>query len=405
MLVKPGKVAFASAVGHTIELYDLLICGTASAIVFGKIFFPTGNAVAGVLLAFATFGVGFLARPVGAVVIGHFGDRVGRKPMLVLTLTVTGVCTALIGLLPTYSQLGLAAPILLVLLRIVQGFFFGGEENGAALMAVEHAPDGHRGWYGSWTFVGAPAGMILASAAFAVSAAVSGPAFLDWGWRLPFLLSLLLVAVGLYVRLRIEESPEFRRDDISSVPLAEVPRRTAVLAAGLNAGVSTFIVTLVTLPLGMIAQDVAMTANLLGAAVQVPLILLFARLSDRVGRFPVMCGGMVFLAAYAFPWFWMLEHGMATLGIVIGYAGAAIVFGPLAVYFAELFEPRVRYSGAAVSFQIGSGVGGGMAPLVATALLSGGQSWPVALYLVIGALISLACLTALRAPARPRALV
>lgn len=376
------RVALASSAGNAVELYDFLLYGTASALVFDKLFFPSFDPRIGTLLAFATFGAGFLARPLGGVVIGHFGDRVGRRSMLVLTLTVTGLCTAAIGLLPTYSSIGLAAPLLLVLLRVVQGFFLGGEQGGATLMAVEHAPPGRTGWYGSWTFLGSPIGLLLANGAMAASTAVSGDAFLSWGWRVPFLLSLVLVGVGLYVRLSVEESPVFRevRETAGAVrlPVAVVLRqswRKVLLGAGVNLGfnmfifvVATFAVSYGTRQLGM-ARGTLLSAGLIGAFAQAVAILVFARLSDRVGRLPVMLGGAAFLGVFAFPLFWLLETrspGLVVLAMVVAFAGSAAVFGPMPAYYAELFGTRVRYSGVSLSYQLGAVLGGGLSPVVAT---------------------------------------
>jgi MFS transporter, MHS family, shikimate and dehydroshikimate transport protein len=409
------KVAFASSAGNAIELYDFLIYGTASAVVLNKLFFPTGDPRVGTLLAFATFGVGFLVRPLGALVIGHFGDRIGRKPMLVLTLTATGTCTALIGLLPSYSQVGLLAPVLLILLRLSQGFFLGGEQSGAALMVVEHAPPGHRAWYGGWTFLGSPLGLFLGTGMFSLATALSGGAFLDWGWRVPFLFGIVLVAVGLYMRLGISESPEFQRlrgeNEVRKAPLAEVMRTSwqrVLLGAGVNLGFNTFIFVLVNFLLSYgtqnlhLPQQVLLNASLVGGLAQIASVLVFSRLADRIGRLPVMLGGAVFLAVFAFPLFWLIDSrsvGLLTLGVALGYAGSGAIFGPMAVYFAELFDTRVRYTGAAFSYQLGAVLGGGLSPLIATALLGvdDGRSWPVSVYLVVGGLISLGCLVALGA--------
>lgn len=414
------KVAFASSAGNAIELYDFLIYGTASAVALNKLFFPTGDPRVGTLLAFATFGVGFLVRPLGAVVIGHFGDRIGRKPMLVLTLTATGACTALIGLLPSYSEVGLLAPVLLILLRLLQGFFLGGEQSGAALMVVEHAPPEHRAWYGGWTFLGSPLGLFIGTGMFSLATALSGPAFLDWGWRVPFLFSVVLVAVGLYMRLGISESPEFQRlrgaDEVRKAPLVEVLRtswRRVLLGAGVNLGFNTFIFVLVNFLLSYgtqnlhLPQQVLLNASLVGGLAQVASILVFSRLADRIGRLPVMLGGAVFLAVFAFPLFWLIDSrsvGLLTLGVALGYAGSGAIFGPMAVYFTELFDVRVRYTGAAFSYQLGAVLGGGLSPLIATALLGvdGGKSWPVSVYLVVGGLISLGCLIALGETGRSR---
>ncbi|MDQ2587012.1 MFS transporter [Saccharothrix yanglingensis] len=408
---KVRRVALASSAGNAVELYDFLLYGTASALVFDKLFFPSFDPRIGTLLAFATFGAGFLARPLGGVVIGHFGDRIGRRSMLVLTLTATGVCTALIGLLPTYSSIGIAAPLLLVLLRLVQGFFLGGEQGGATLMAVEHAPPGRTGWYGSWTFLGSPLGLLLANGAMAASTAVSGDAFLDWGWRVPFLLSLVLVGVGLYVRLSVEESPEFRaaRESRGTVrlPVAEVLRRswrTVLLGAGVNLGFTMFIFVVATFAVSYGTRQLGMTratllnAGLIGAFTQAVAILVFARLSDRVGRLPVMLGGAVFLGLYAFPFFRLLETrstGLVVLAMVLAFTGSAALFGPMPAYYAELFGTRVRYSGVSLSYQLGAVLGGGLSPIVATWLLGATpthDSWPISLYLVAGALVSALCL-------------
>ncbi|MFC0438953.1 MFS transporter [Kutzneria buriramensis] len=408
------KVALASAAGTTIELYDFLIYGTASAVALGKLFFPAGNPTVSILLAYATFGVGFLVRPLGAAVIGHFGDRVGRRPMLVLTLTATGVCTALIGVLPTYAGAGLIAPVLLLVLRLLQGFFLGGEQSGAALMVVEHAPERHRTWYGGWTFLGSPLGLFLGTAMFSLSTAVSGPAFLSWGWRIPFLASLVLVAVGIYMRLSIEESPEFKElraeHRVTRLPLGEVLRtswRKVVLGVGVNLGFNAFIFVLVTFVLSYwtsvhhLPQQQVLNAGLVGAACQVAAILVACRIADRVGRTPVMLVGAVFIIVFAFPLFWLVDsgsYGALILAMALAYAGSGILFGPMAAYYATLFEPRLRYSGAAFSYQLGATLGGGLSPLVATALLGvdHARPWPVSLYLVLGGLISALCLLGLR---------
>lgn len=404
------KAAFASAIGNTIELYDFLIYGTASAVVFNKLFFPTGDPVVGTLLAFATFGAGFFARPLGAAVIGHFGDRLGRRRMLVITLGMTGICTALIGLLPTYGQVGIWATLSLVVLRLVQGFFLGGEQGGAVLMAVEHAPENRRGWYGGWTFLGSPAGLFLATGAFSAATVIAGEDFMVWGWRIPFLLSLVLVGVGLYVRLRLAESPEFARiraqGQRSRIPFAEALRsswRQILLSAGVNLGFNMFIFILATFLLSYgtnrlgVSENLMLAGSLCGSATQILGILLFAWMSDRIGRVPVMLGGGIFLGLYAFPMFWLLDTATPVwivLAMVLGYAGSAALFGPMAAFCAELFRTHVRYTGVSLGYQSGAVLGGGLSPFVATALLgfSGGASWPVALYLLVGAAITVGCL-------------
>jgi MFS family permease len=393
----------ASATGNTIELYDFLLYGTASALVFDKIFFPQFDSRVGVLLAFATFGAGFLARPLGGAVIGHLGDRIGRRAMLVVTLSATGLSTAAIGVLPTYAQVGILAPLLLVLLRIVQGFFIGGEQGGASLMAVEHAPPGRWGWYGSWVFIGSPVGLVLANLAMFVSSRASGPGFLNWGWRLPFLFSLVLVGIGLYIRLRVAESPRFTRAEKSRTPLAEVVRtrwRVLLLGAGVNLGfqIFIFVLSVFTINYGRTAlhlpPDDLLVAQVVGGLAQVVSVPVFAWLSDRVGRLPVMFGGAVFQAAFAFPLFWLMDAHWFTAAMVLGFLGSGALFGPMAAYFAELFRTSVRYSGVAVSYQIGAVLGGGLAPFVATSLLSYG-TWAVAVYLIAGAVLSGVCLLAI----------
>ncbi|WP_233439999.1 MFS transporter [Lentzea atacamensis] len=390
----------ASAVGNTIELYDFLLYGTASALVFNKIFFPQFDSRVGVLLAFATFGAGFVARPLGGAVIGHLGDRFGRRAMLVITLSATGLATALIGLLPSYASIGIAAPVLLVLLRIVQGFFMGGEQGGASLMAVEHAPPGRWGWYGSWVFIGSPVGLVLANLAMYLSSRATGPDFLSWGWRLPFLFSIVLVGIGLYIRLRVSESPRFARAEKSRMPLVEVVRtrwQVLLLGAGVNLGfqIFIFVLSVFTINYGRTAlrmsPDDLLVAQVLGGLAQVVAVPVFAWLSDRIGRLPVMFGGAVFQAAFAFPMFWLMDVRWFTAAIVLGFVGSGALFGPMAAYFAELFRTRVRYSGVAVSYQLGAVLGGGLAPFVATSLLAYG-TWAVALYLIAGAVLSGVCL-------------
>ncbi len=406
--VPAGRVALASFVGTAIEWYDFFIYGTAAALVFGQLFFPPNeDPLIGTLAAFATYAVGFAARPVGGVVFGHFGDRVGRKSMLVITILTMGLATFLIGLLPTYAQVGIWAPVLLVVLRLIQGFSVGGEWGGAALMTVEHAPEGRRGYYGSWTMAASPAGAMLATGAFALASGLPDEQFLAWGWRLPFLLSIVLVGVGLFIRLRILETPAFERIKEAGaevrLPVVEAVRqhpRSVMLAAGMNLGFNTFIFVLFTFMLSYattqlgLPRGVVLQATVVGGAVQIVSVLAFSALSDRVGRRPVMLAGAAFLALYAFPLFWLVNTGSTALiflALVIGFFGSAAIFGPMAAFIAESFDTKVRYSGASLGYQMGAVLGGGLSPFVATALLawSGGASWSVSVYLVLGALMSL----------------
>lgn len=408
------RVALASSFGTAIEYYDFFIYGTAAALVFGQLFFPNEDPLVGTLAAFATYAVGFVARPVGGVIFGHFGDRVGRKAMLVISILLMGLATFLIGLLPTYAQAGIWAPILLVALRLVQGFSVGGEWGGAALMSVEHAPDGRRGYYGNWMMAASPVGAMLATGAFAALAGLADEQFLTWGWRIPFLLSIVLVGVGLFIRLRIFETPAFAQvreaGTRARIPVVEALRqhpKNVVLAAGVNLGFNTFIFVLFTFMLSYatgqlgVERSVVLNGTLIGSAVQIAAVLVFSALSDRVGRRPVMLAGAAFLALYAFPLFWLVDTGDTTLillAITIGFFGSAAIFGPMAAFISESFGTRVRYSGASLGYQMGAVLGGGLSPFIATALLgwSNGGSWAVSVYLLLGALASLASVYLLR---------
>ncbi|MDP9455207.1 MAG: MFS transporter [Actinobacteria bacterium] len=394
-----GQVALASFIGTTVEWYDYFLYGTAAAVVFAPLFFPESEPLIGTLLAFATFGVGFAARPLGGVFFGHFGDRIGRKAMLVTTLLLMGIATFCIGLLPTYGQVGILAPILLVFLRLVQGFSLGGEWGGAVLMATEYSPRGRRGFYGSWPQMGAFSGLLIGTGVFALFSRLPEEQFLAWGWRIPFLLSIVLVGVGLFVRLKIAESPAFNRVKAtgteSRMPIVDVFRehpKSVLLAMGARMAengvfyiLAVFSISYVTETVGM-DKGVALNAVLIGAAVGFFVIAAFGALSDKVGRRPVYMGGAAFSALFAFPFFWMLDSGSAPLiylGVVIGIIGHAAMYGPQAAFFSELFGARVRYSGASVGYQLASVLAGGLSPFIAVALLSwAGSFWPIALYMI-----------------------
>lgn len=400
-------VALASLIGTAIEWYDFYLYGTASALVFNRLFFPTFSPVAGTLAAFATFWVGFGARPLGGIFFGHFGDRIGRKSMLVLTLLLMGIATFLIGILPTYATIGVWAPLFLVILRLFQGFAVGGEWGGAVLIATEHSPHERRGFFGSWPQAGAPLGLLLATAMFTLATLFLTQAqFLAFGWRIPFLLSLLLIIIGLFIRLRVQESPDFRRIKETHMearmPLIEVFRTSGkeiALATGAFlvdvAGFYlffTFVLAYGTTQLGM-PRLIVLNATLVASALFFFTIPAAAALSDKLGRRPVYIAGIIYTAVMIFPIFWLIESRSAFLVIVslsLAELGLALMHGPQAALFSELFDTRVRYSGASLGYQIGSVLGGGLTPFIATALLSAAHaSWPISLYLITMAVISL----------------
>jgi MHS family shikimate/dehydroshikimate transporter-like MFS transporter len=396
------QVVAASFIGTAIEWYDFFLYGTAAALVFPALFFPEFSELAGTLAAFSTYAVGFAARPLGGIVFGHYGDRIGRKAMLILSLLIMGIATFLIGLLPTFEQVGVLAPILLVVLRFFQGIGVGGEWGGAVLMAVEHSPEGRRGFYGSWPQMGVPAGLLLANLVFAATSATLPEA---WGWRVPFLLSIVLVGVGLFIRLRILETPAFRQVQEShteaDMPIIDVVRtypKNVLLAMGMRVAengtfyiLTAFVLSYITAELGL-EQGTGLTGVIIAATIGLFTIPLFGALSDRVGRRPVYLFGAVFSLVFAFPFFWLLNTEVAPLiwlAIVLGVnLGHDSMYGPQAAYFSELFGTRVRYSGASLGYQLASVFAGGLAPLIATALLASSGYTAVATYMAIMALIT-----------------
>ncbi|GIH99416.1 MFS transporter [Planobispora takensis] len=394
------RVIVAGLIGTSLEWYDFFLYGSAAALVFGKLFFPTFEPLTGTLLAFLTYAVGFVARPLGGIVAGHFGDRVGRKNVLVATLLLMGMSTFLIGLVPGYATIGVAAPLLLVLLRFVQGLGLGGEWGGAVLMSIEHGSPRRRGFNASWPQVGVPAGNLLAAGVLGVmSAALPEEAFLSWGWRVPFLLSGVLVVVGLWIRLRIVESPLFAEVEQSGrkakMPLVEVlrthPRElgSAFLA---RIGVDVAFYTFVTYSLSYVSdtlgldRSVALNAVLIGSAVQLFLIPMFGALSDRVGRRPVYLGGVIAAAVWVFAFFPLLETGsfpVIALAMIVALACHAAMYGPQAAFIAELFSTRLRYSGASMGYQVAGIFGGALAPIIALQLFETfGTALAVSLYVV-----------------------
>ena len=415
------RIVFSSVVGTAVEWYDFLIYGTASALVFNKLFFPSSNPTLSTIAAFGTYGVGFLARPFGAAIFGHFGDRVGRKAMLAMTIVIMGFGTFLVGLLPTYGQIGIAAPILLVLLRLLQGIGLGGEWAGAVLMVVENAPVKSRGFLGSMVQLGYPIGNLAALGALALLSGLSEPDFLAWGWRLPFLISVLLAGVGLYIRTRLEETPIFREIEatnaLARLPLIEVltkHRRAFFTAVGLKlseisyvsiAGV--FAISYVTGKLAM-PRSVILNALLISAVAALVAIPLFGWLSDRLGRKIMFYASCAFAIAFAFPMFWLLDT-KDTLTITLTII-AAIIFGQIvgfsvgAPWYSELFAARLRYSGASLGFQIGAAISGGLTPFAAATFMgwTGGATWPISVYLIVLAVItSIATMVAPEMAGRP----
>ena len=396
------RVLLASAVGSALEWYDYFIYGTASALVFGELFFPKLDPAMGTLAALVTFGVGFVARPFGGLVFGHFGDRLGRKPVLVITLLLVGGGTFLIGLLPTYASAGVWAPILLVALRLVQGFGAGAEYGGAVLLAVEHAPPGKRGFFGSWPPIGVTVGNLAASAVFALFSALPRDQFLLWGWRAPFLLSIVVIAAGMYIRMRVSETPVFSAALAEKKPLrapvAHAIQRhpkefLVVLGArlaenGLGYLFPVFTLNYLTKQLGM-PKSTVLTGLTVAYLVSLFTIPAFSLLSDRIGRRPVYMSAAIFSALLAFPFFWLVMTQNAVLvgvALILALAvGVAGMFGPQAAYFAELFSTRSRYSGFAFARELGSVLAGGPAPAVSALLViwAGGAPWGVAVYIML----------------------
>ena len=403
------RVAAASFIGSLVEWYDFFLYGIATALVFGPLFFPSESDLASTLSAFATFAVGFFARPVGGIVFGHIGDKVGRKSALVITLLTMGTATFLVGVLPTAEQIGLMAPAALVLLRLFQGIAVGGEWGGATLLMFEHAPADRRGFFGAIPQMASSAGLMLATGLlYLLDGTLSEADFLSWGWRVPFLMSVLLVAVGIFIRIRVPESPEFenlkREDALAKRPVIEavgtqftsIARVIGMRITGNATGylVSVFALEYVTGDLG-VASSVGLLATMLAAAVQFVLTPLYGRLSDRVGRKPVYLFGATFLVLFAYPFFLLVQTGNAVavvVAFVIAYAVAnGAMFAMEPSYFSELFGTRVRYSGISLAYQFSAVIAGGLAPFIAASLvaINGGEPWLVAAYWLAISVITL----------------
>lgn len=413
-----SRVVTASLIGTTIEWYDFFLYGAAAALVFNRVFFPESDPLVGTLLAFTTYAVGFVARPVGGLVFGHYGDRIGRKQLLVLSLLLMGGATFAIGLLPTYAAIGVAAPLLLTLLRLIQGFALGGEWGGAVLLVAEHGSRRNRGFWASWPQAGAPGGNLLATAVLAILAVtMSDAAFIDWGWRIPFLLSGVLVFIGLWIRLAVTESAVFQEASRNAseaaaperAPILGVLRdhwREALVAMGVRMAenvsyyiVTAFILVYATQQAGMPNGQV-LNAVLIASAVHLVTIPAWGALSDRLGRRPVIAVGALGIAAWSFAFFPLIDtgtFGSVTLAATVGLVLHGAMYGPQAAFFSELFSTRVRYSGASIGYQLASIAAGGVAPLIATALLAAfGSSLPISLYVGAAAVLTLVAVAAAR---------
>lgn len=397
--VRPAKVAFASFVGTAIEWYDFFIFGTAAALVFGVAFFPTLSPLSGTLAAFATFGVAFVSRPAGAIVFGHFGDRIGRKKMLVFSLLLMGSATVMIGLIPTYDQIGLAAPVLLVVARLLQGFAVGGEWGGAVLMAVEHAPKKRRAFYGSFPQAGVPAGLVLATLAFLVVERLPDEDVMAWGWRVPFLASSALLLVGMYVRLKVTESPEFekvrRSEKIAQRPIVNVLRfqkRPLVVGIITQAAslVPFYLVTVFVLSYGPkelgLSRETILLSLLAACVLDIVTVPYASIVADRVGTRKLLICGSIYMAVIGYPFFWLLQTGsgwaVLLAMILIVTIGHAVTYSAVAAYVAGLFPADVRYTGASVAYQMGGVVFSAPAPFIAVTLASTIEGyWALAAYI------------------------
>ncbi|MFJ9680452.1 MFS transporter [Streptomyces sp. NPDC101194] len=408
-----SRIVAASLIGTTIEWYDFFLYGSAAALVFNTLFFPSADPLVGTLIAFVTYAIGFAARPLGGVVFGHFGDKIGRKKLLVVSLLMMGGATFAMGLLPTYDNIGVWAPILLTVLRLVQGFALGGEWGGAVLIVSEHGGDKNRGFWASWPQAGAPGGNMLATGVLALLAAFqSEAAFQSWGWRVPFLLSGLLVLIGLWIRVSVSESPVFLEAQARAeaaaeqgakekAPVIEVFRRSwreVLSAIGTRFGenisyyiITSFILVYVTAHLDL-PKSTALNAVLIGSAVHFVTIPAWGALSDRIGRRPVTLFGSVGMAVWAFVFFGLVDSTsfpVITLAVTVGLLLHGAMYGPQAAFISEMFDTKVRYSGASMGSQLASILAGALAPIIAVELLKDYESSvPISLYLCAAAVIT-----------------
>ena len=405
--VSIGWIASASAIGTTIEWYDFFLFGVVTPLVFNKLFFPNFDPLVGTMLAYTTFFVGFISRPIGGIIFGHYGDRIGRKTVLILTLLIMGVATFLIGLLPTYASFGIWAPILLLVLRVFQGIGIGGEWGGAVLMAVEHSPAGRRGFYGSWPQIGVPAGLLLSAGMVYLLSYLSEAAFLAWGWRIAFLVSGVLVVVGLYIRLKILETPAFTRIQqtkmVAAVPVVELFQthgKNTLLGLGARyiEGVTfntfgVFVVGYLANTLGLPRQT-ALAGVMISSAIMIVMLPIYGNLSDKIGRRRMFGIAGLMIGLLSFPAFWLMQTKdplLVWLAIAVPFALVyPAVYGPQAALFSELFDTRVRYTGISFVYQFSGIFASGLTPIIATALLpmGGGQPWLICLYVLAVSIVS-----------------
>lgn len=395
------KVAFASFVGTTIEWYDFYLYGAAAALIFNQLFFPALNPIAGIIAAYSTYAIGFFSRPIGGIIFGHFGDKIGRKNMLVLTLLIMGISTFCIGLLPTYHQIGIWAPILLTVLRCLQGFGVGGEWGGAIVMVAEYSHSKRRGFYSSWPNAGAPCGLVLAIVMYLIFSSLTEEQFIRWGWRIPFLIGFLLVGVGIYIRNNLFESPLFikavKRVKSSKIPVIEImktSKKNFLLAIGarfIESGsyyiFSVFILSYATIQL-QLPKITILVSLLIASIVEIFTIPYFGYLSDQIGRRPVYIAGSIIVMLFSFPYFWLLQTKNTILILfamifALGI-GHALMHGPQAAFYSELFKTQVRYSGAATAYHLSAALSGGLAPILATLLIAETNSTTgVSIYMIL----------------------
>jgi MFS family permease len=404
--LSPTTVTIASTIGATIEWYDFFLYGVVTPIVLNKLFFPSYDPAVGVALAYATFAIGFIARPVGGLIFGHYGDRIGRKGMLIVTILTMGLSTFAIGFVPTYASIGFWAPAILIALRILQGIGLGGEWGGAVLMVVEHAPPGRRGYFGAWPQAGAPAGLILSAGIVALLSLLPEASFLSWGWRVAFWLSAVLVVIGVYIRLKIFETPEFTKareaNKTVRLPAAELLKREPkYVLLGMGARYiegawfnlfGVFIISYLTNNLHQ-PRGSALNAVIVASFLMIIFMPIFGHLSDKIGRRAVYGFGSIVLGIAVFPAFWLMSFGpeiaLMTVAVCLGIFYAAVL-GTEAALFSEQFSTEIRYSGISLVYQFSGIFASGLTPLIASALLiyGGGQPWMLCTYIVLVSLIS-----------------